>query len=85
MRRNRWADGFVYALITTVMLLGTATVLSHFAQQESIALANRVDTNTEHIVQEVVETKKLLCDILRNAQTKEVREAVRTYCPEAIE
>lgn len=65
------------AIVTTAVLFGVASVLN----RETASLADRIDRNTTETIREVKDTQHLLCDILAEADTKAVREAVKRYCP----
>lgn len=47
---TRWRNAFVYALVTTVMVLGAATALSAALGAQQRALADRVDRNAGAVV-----------------------------------
>lgn len=81
--RTRWANAFLYAIVTTVMVLSTAVLLSFLLGGSQRDLADRVDRNVAEVRTEAIETRKLLCDILANAETKQIRDAVEKYCPAA--
>jgi hypothetical protein len=47
---DRFRNGFIYALMTTVLLLGAGSALASIAGKEQQKLADRVDRNTAAIV-----------------------------------
>lgn len=47
---DRWRNAFIYALVTTVMVLSAATVASAVFGKAQQALANRVDHNSAVVV-----------------------------------
>lgn len=49
-KRTRWANAFVYAFVTTVMVLSVASFLAFATQGAQRALADRVDRNAAAIV-----------------------------------
>jgi hypothetical protein len=79
-RKTRWQNAFVYALVTTVMLLSAASVLSAYFGEGQRQLADRVDQNAKVAVAEARQTRDLLCAILINAESPDIREAVRLHC-----
>lgn len=82
--RTRWANAFLYAVVTTVMVLSTAILLSFLLGQSDRDLADRVDIGVEKLQLEAANTRELFCVILANAQTPEVRHAVHKYCPTEV-
>lgn len=54
MNATTWSDrarnAFLYALVTTIMVLGVASVLSAYAGAAQRALADRVDNNAAAII-----------------------------------
>lgn len=47
---TRWGNAFIYALVTTVMVLSVATILSAWTGSQQRALADRVDRNSAAVV-----------------------------------
>lgn len=45
--KTRWANAFIYALVTTVMVLSVASILASVAGKAQQELAGRVDGNTK--------------------------------------
>lgn len=45
LRKTRWQNAFIYALVTTVMVLGSASIISVYAGEGQRELAERVDEN----------------------------------------
>lgn len=72
------AYGVVCAIITIGLAFGVAAIVG-----------NDVADSTNHtavvVLEQARETQALLCDILRNAETKEIRQAVAEYCPVALD
>lgn len=44
--RTRWANAFIYAMVTTVMLVCSIFLVAALVNQDQKALAARVDENT---------------------------------------
>ncbi len=80
----------VWGEIRRALLYGTvAAVLTITLAFAAAARVNRdaeviQQQQTTLILEQARETQNLLCDILAEAQTKEVRQAVRQYCPEPV-
>jgi hypothetical protein len=45
--KTRWANAFIYALVTTIMVLSTAWLISIYANRQANELAQRVDRNVQ--------------------------------------
>lgn len=78
-----FANRLLNALIIAAVVLGAAAVISIPATRAQNELAHRVDENAAIAKSEAVETRRLLCDILRSAESKEIQRAVALYCPAA--
>jgi hypothetical protein len=72
---ERWKNAFVYGLVATVMVLGSASVLAAY-------FGDATDRLVQVAVDEATHTRLLVCGILINAESRDIREAVRLYCPE---
>jgi hypothetical protein len=86
-RRDRWQNAFIYALVTTIMVLSVAALLNGFLGVEQRRLAERVDRNAAIAVQtaqvarvEAENTRDLICSILVNSENPDIRAAVRLHC-----
>lgn len=73
-RKQRWSNAFLYALVTTVMTLSTAILLSALLSGAQKDLADRVDKNT-------LATQHIICAALAEAETAAIREVIAEECP----
>jgi sensor c-di-GMP phosphodiesterase-like protein len=92
--KTRWQNAFIYALVTTIMVLSAAAFLSGIFGEGQRQLAERVDVNARVAVQtaelaaeaaevarvEAENTRDLICSILVNAESRQIRAAVRRHC-----
>jgi hypothetical protein len=65
------------AALVAALVLMFASLTSGSSRE----LAARVDRNAAVAAEQGRETRDLICSILVNAQTPEIRQAVREHCP----
>lgn len=78
--KDRARNAFIYALATTVLVMGTIFLLSALLGGAQRELAARVDTNTIKLIEQVEENRIVLCALLRGADDPQIQRAWQAYC-----
>jgi len=79
-RRTKWHNAFIYAFVTTIMVLAAASLLGAVVGRGEDRIRERIDRTAQIALVEAQETRGLLCAILIQSENKDVRDAVRVHC-----